>query len=60
MRCAFHGEGDAVIFGAGFVVAIGADTYPAPTATPRHHPELSASFPRPFGQRNPQRGLPHR
>ena len=46
MRCAFRGEADAAISGAGFVAARAADTYPAAHATPRHHPELSASFPR--------------
>ena len=48
MHCAFRGEKDAAISGAGFVVADFADSHPAKPAPPRHHPELSASFPRPW------------
>lgn len=62
MRSAFRGERDAAISGAGFVAAIGAYTSTAPTAASRHHPELSASFPRSgvAGNRNALRGFTHR
>jgi hypothetical protein len=41
---AFRVQTDAAILGAGIVLAGGADTYPTPPATPRHHPKLTASF----------------
>jgi hypothetical protein len=44
MQIAFRVKTDAAILGAGFVLAGGADTYPAPPATPRHHPKLTAPF----------------
>jgi hypothetical protein len=44
MQFAFRVQTDAAILGAGFVLAGGADAYPAPPATPRHHPKLTASF----------------
>jgi hypothetical protein len=44
MQIAFRMKTDAAILGAGFVLADGADTYPAPPATPRHHPKLPAPF----------------
>jgi hypothetical protein len=44
MQIAFRVKTDAAILGAGFVLAGGADTYPAPPATPRHHPKLTTSF----------------
>jgi hypothetical protein len=43
-QIAFRVKTDAAILGAGFVLAGGADAYPAPPATPRHHPKLTASF----------------
>jgi hypothetical protein len=44
MQFAFRVQTDAAILGAGVVLAGGADAYPAPPATPRHHPKLAASF----------------
>jgi hypothetical protein len=38
MQIAFRVQTDAAILGAGIVLAGGADIYPAPPATPRHHP----------------------
>jgi hypothetical protein len=55
---AFRVKTDVAILGAGFVIAGGADTYPAPPATPRHHPKLTTPFsPQ---TRNATCGLPHR
>jgi hypothetical protein len=56
-QVAFRVQTDAAILGAGFVLAGGADIYPAPPATSRHHPKLAASFsPR---TRNATCGSPH-
>jgi len=43
-QVAFRVQTDAAILGAGIVLAGGADAYPAPPATSRHHPKLAASF----------------
>jgi len=44
MQVAFRVKTDAAILGAGIVIAGGADTYPAPPTTSRHHPKLAAFF----------------
>jgi hypothetical protein len=44
MQIAFRVKTDAAILGAGGVIADGADTHPAPSALPCHHPKLTASF----------------
>jgi|GEM_PF-4257021 len=44
MQVAFRVKTDAAILGAGIVLAGGADAYPAPPATSRQHPKLTASF----------------
>jgi len=44
MQVAFRVQTDAVILGAGIVLAGGADAYPAPPATPRQHPKLTTPF----------------
>jgi hypothetical protein len=44
MQVAFRVQTNAAILGAGIVLADGADTYPAPSATSHHHPKLTAFF----------------
>ena len=44
MQVAFRVQTDAAILSADCVLAGGADTYPAPPATPCHHSKLTTSF----------------